>query len=103
MIHSYQIHIRTKNLKAETRQADILIVAAGKPHLITADHVSENQTIIDVGITVTKKKKVVGDVDYKKVKNIVSAITPVPGGVGPMTVFSLFENLVTAYNEQTHG
>ncbi|MES3005390.1 MAG: bifunctional 5,10-methylenetetrahydrofolate dehydrogenase/5,10-methenyltetrahydrofolate cyclohydrolase [Patescibacteria group bacterium] len=90
-------HIHTKNLEKETKQADILIVAVGQPHLITPNHVSKNQIVIDVGITVTEKKKVVGDVDYKKVKNIVGAITPVPGGVGPMTVFSLFENLIKSY------
>lgn len=95
-------HIHTKNLEEETRRADILIVAAGQPHLITPNHVSKNQIVIDVGITVTEKKKVVGDVDYKRVKNLVSAITPVPGGVGPMTVFSLFENLVKAYTDQIH-
>lgn len=90
-------HIHTKNLAEETRRADILIVAVGVPHLIGVNHISKDQTVIDVGITVTKNKKVVGDVDFKKVKNIVRAITPVPGGVGPMTVFSLFENLVKSY------
>lgn len=90
-------HAHTKNLAEETRRADILIVAVGRPHLITQNHVSKNQVVIDVGLTVTKKKKVVGDVDYKTVKNIVGAITPVPGGVGPMTVFSLFENLIKSY------
>jgi methylenetetrahydrofolate dehydrogenase (NADP+)/methenyltetrahydrofolate cyclohydrolase len=87
-------HTRTKDLAEETKRADVLIVAIGKPHFITSKHVSKNQIVIDVGITVTKDKKVSGDVDYEKVKNIVSAITPVPGGVGPMTVYSLFENLV---------
>ncbi len=93
-------HTRTKNLKEETKRADILIVAVGHPHLITVNHVSKNQIIIDVGFNVTKKKKVVGDVDYQAVKNIVKAITLVPGGVGPMTVFSLFENLLKAYKKQ---
>ncbi len=72
-------------------------MAVGQPHLVTADHVSKNQIVIDVGITVTENKKVVGDVDYKNVRNVVGAITPVPGGVGPMTVFSLFENLIKSY------
>lgn len=90
-------HIHTKNLEEETRRADILIVATGQPHLITSNHVSKNQIVIDVGITVTEKKKIVGDVDYKRVENLVGAITPVPGGVGPMTVFSLFENLIKSY------
>jgi methylenetetrahydrofolate dehydrogenase (NADP+)/methenyltetrahydrofolate cyclohydrolase len=89
-------HSRTKNLPEETKRADILVVAVGKPHLITSKHVSRGQVIIDVGINVTKKG-LVGDVDFNKVKGIVKAITPVPGGVGPMTVYSLFDNLVSAY------
>ncbi len=90
-------HTYTRHLTAEARVADILIVAAGHPGLITPRHISKNQIIIDVGITVLKNKKVVGDVDFKKVEKVVKAITPVPGGVGPMTVASLFENLVHAY------
>lgn len=90
-------HKDTKKLKNETRRADILITAVGKPKLITKKHVSKNQIIIDIGITVTKKRKVVGDVDFENVSRIVRAITPVPGGVGPMTVASLFQNLLSAY------
>ncbi len=89
-------HTYTKNLTEETKRADILVVAVGKPHLIGRNHVSRGQVVIDVGITVTKNGDVVGDVNYEEVKDIVKAITPVPGGVGPMTVFSLFENLVKA-------
>ncbi|OHA88848.1 MAG: hypothetical protein A3C70_02090 [Candidatus Zambryskibacteria bacterium RIFCSPHIGHO2_02_FULL_43_14] len=89
-------HTHTRNLKEETKRADIIVVAAGHPGLITKNHVSSGQIVIDVGITL-KNGKVVGDVDYEKVSKIVKAITPVPGGVGPMTVFSLFENLVKAY------
>ena len=89
-------HKDTKNLPEETRRADILISAVGLPKLITLKHVSKNQTVIDIGITVTKDGKVVGDVDFKKVSKIVRAITPVPGGVGPMTVASLFQNLLKA-------
>src|SRR3989344_1046084 len=89
-------HKDTKNLPGETRRADILISAVGLPKLITLKHVSKNQTVIDIGITVTKDGKVVGDVDFKKVSKIVRAITPVPGGVGPMTVASLFQNLLKA-------
>lgn len=89
-------HKNTRNLAEETKRADVLITAVGLPKLITAKHVSKNQTVIDIGITVTKNKKVVGDVDFEKVKNIVKGITPVPGGVGPMTVASLFQNLLKA-------
>lgn len=96
-------HSKTTDLVKETRDADIIIVAAGKPNLITADHVRVGQVIIDVGINTVigeklddeiMTKKLVGDVDFEAVKGIVSAITPVPGGVGPMTVVSLFENLI---------
>ncbi len=90
-------HLETQNLEKETAQADILVVAAGHPHLITKNHVKEGQTIIDVGINPgSNGKKFVGDVDFDAVQDIVSAITPVPGGVGPLTVASLFENLVSA-------
>lgn len=93
-------HSKTKNVPRETRQADILIVAAGKPKLITAKHVSKNQIVIDVGINIVNGK-MVGDVDFTKVSKIVRAISPVPGGVGPMTVTSLFENLLDAHELQT--
>lgn len=92
------VHSKTINPEKETRQADILIVAIGKPELIGADYVKEGQVIIDVGITsiinADGTKKVLGDIDFESIKNIVSAISPVPGGVGPMTVASLFQNLV---------
>jgi methylenetetrahydrofolate dehydrogenase (NADP+) / methenyltetrahydrofolate cyclohydrolase len=92
-------HSQTPNLAEETKKADILIVAAGKSRLIQEKHVREGQVIIDVGINSVEGEKginprLAGDVDFNKVKDIVSAITPVPGGVGPMTVFGLFENLV---------
>ncbi len=92
-------HSQTKNLKLETRNADILIVATGKPNLITAEHVSPGQVVIDVGINVlaNSQKNLVGDVKFDEVAKIVDAITPVPGGIGPMTVASLFENLLKAY------
>jgi methylenetetrahydrofolate dehydrogenase (NADP+)/methenyltetrahydrofolate cyclohydrolase len=106
-------HHLTKDLKEETRQADILIVAAGSPHIITKDHVREGQVVIDIGINLAEKfpleqkpeneipkRHMVGDVDFESVKNIVSAISPVPGGVGPMTVASLFQNLVEAWKVQ---
>ncbi len=90
-------HIDTAELAGETKQADILVVAVGKPHLIGAEHVKAGQVVIDVGITVTPDHEVQGDVNFAQVKDIVRAITPVPGGVGPMTVYSLFENLVKAF------
>jgi methylenetetrahydrofolate dehydrogenase (NADP+) / methenyltetrahydrofolate cyclohydrolase len=85
---------KTKDLASITKQADIIIVAVGKADLINSSHVKEGQTIIDVGINRKENGKLVGDVDFESVKNIVSSITPVPGGVGPMTVVSLFENLI---------
>jgi methylenetetrahydrofolate dehydrogenase (NADP+)/methenyltetrahydrofolate cyclohydrolase len=95
-------HSKTTDLAAETTKADILIVAVGKIGLIRAEHVRSGQVIIDVGINTIQGEKLeeevgrrtlVGDVDTEAVKDIVAAITPVPGGVGPMTVCALFENL----------
>jgi methylenetetrahydrofolate dehydrogenase (NADP+) / methenyltetrahydrofolate cyclohydrolase len=94
-------HKNTRNLEKETRQAEILITAVGKPRLITKKHVVKNQVVVDVGITILKNKKIVGDVDFESVRGIVRAITPVPGGVGPMTVASLLENLLEAHKLQT--
>jgi methylenetetrahydrofolate dehydrogenase (NADP+)/methenyltetrahydrofolate cyclohydrolase len=94
-------HKNTKNLAEETRRADILITAVGHPKLITKKHVAKNQIVVDIGIIITKRGKVVGDVDFKSAAKVVKAITPVPGGVGPMTVASLFQNLLKAYSLQT--
>ena len=103
-------HKDTLHLEKETKRADILITAVGKPGLITIKHVSKNQVVLDIGITIVKdptslklrgaSKKILGDVDFKKVSKIVKAISPVPGGVGPMTVASLLENLLDAYSLQ---
>jgi len=96
-------HSRTKNLKELTLQADILISALGKPFFVTADMVKEGSVIIDVGINriedLTRKSgtRLVGDVDFEKVALKSSFITPVPGGVGPMTVASLILNTLKAY------
>jgi len=87
-------HRGTVDLAAETRKADILIVAAGHPKLIREEHVKEGQIVIDVGISKDLEEKIVGDVDLENVSKIVAAISPVPGGVGPMTVCALFENLL---------
>ncbi len=111
-------HSKTENIPEKSRNADILIVAVGKPRFVTADFVSPGQVVVDVGINSAQSdtdgasfaekleeeipaKIIVGDVDFEAVKNIVSAISPVPGGVGPMTVLSLFENLISAYEMQS--
>ena len=94
-------HKYTHNLAQETKLADILVVAAGEPNLITVEYVSPGQTVVDVGINTIDGKTIVGDVDYQNVSKVVSAITPVPGGIGPMTVASLFENLLESLFSQT--
>lgn len=86
-------HSKTENLERITKTADILVVAAGKPKFINETHISEGVTIIDVGINKTENG-ICGDVDFNRVKDKCYAITPVPGGVGPMTVYSLIENLI---------
>jgi methylenetetrahydrofolate dehydrogenase (NADP+)/methenyltetrahydrofolate cyclohydrolase len=89
-------HSKTNNLKDFTKNADILVVAVGKKHLITEDMVKKDSVVIDVGIN-RIDGKLYGDVDYENVKNKVSLITPVPGGVGPMTVAMLLCNVNTVY------
>lgn len=89
-------HSKTNNLKDFTKNADILVVAVGKEHLITEDMVKKDSVVIDVGIN-RIDGKLYGDVDYENVKNKVSLITPVPGGVGPMTVAMLLCNVNTVY------
>jgi len=93
-------HSKTENLSEITKKADILCVAIGKPHFITADMVKEGAVVIDVGINVIYNGKVVGDVDFDSVKNKASYITPVPGGVGPMTIAMLMENTLYAVKIQ---
>jgi len=96
------VHSRTKDLPSITRQADILIVAMGKANFVTVDMVKEGAVVIDVGTNRVddpaspKGSKLVGDVDFEKVKDKASAITPVPGGVGPMTICMLMANTVAA-------
>ena len=87
-------HSRTKDLKEVTKRADILVVAIGKPKMITADYVKEGAVVIDVGIHRNEQNKLCGDVDYDDVAPKCSAITPVPGGVGPMTIAMLMNNCV---------
>jgi methylenetetrahydrofolate dehydrogenase (NADP+)/methenyltetrahydrofolate cyclohydrolase len=85
-------HSRTRDLAAVCRQADILIAAIGRPEMITADYVKPGAVVIDVGINRNAAGKVVGDVDFASVEPVASAISPVPGGVGPMTIAMLLEN-----------
>jgi methylenetetrahydrofolate dehydrogenase (NADP+)/methenyltetrahydrofolate cyclohydrolase len=89
-------HTGTKDLGMETRRADILIVAAGVANAVTADMISPGATVIDVGTNKTAEGKLVGDVDFEGVSKVAGAITPVPGGVGPMTVAMLMRNVVAA-------
>jgi methylenetetrahydrofolate dehydrogenase (NADP+)/methenyltetrahydrofolate cyclohydrolase len=92
-------HSKTRDLKEETSRADILVCAVGVPKLISADMVKEGATVIDVGIN-RVGDRLVGDVDFENIMGIASAITPVPGGVGPMTVAMLMKNVITAYKLQ---
>lgn len=89
-------HSKTNNLKEHTLNADIIVSALGKPHFITVDMVKKNAIVIDVGIS-RVHNKVLGDIDFKNVKNNSSYITPVPGGVGPMTIAALAQNIYEAY------
>ena len=89
-------HSRTKNLSEVTRRADILVAAVGRPRFVTADMVKEGAVVIDVGINRDENGRLVGDVDFEAVEKKASAITPVPGGVGPMTITMLLKNTLTA-------
>lgn len=89
-------HSRTKNLKKVTKNADILVAAVGKANFVTADMVKSGAVVIDVGMNRDAEGKLCGDVDYKKVSEVASMITPVPGGVGPMTIAMLMKNTLKA-------
>ncbi|MDE6676921.1 MAG: bifunctional 5,10-methylenetetrahydrofolate dehydrogenase/5,10-methenyltetrahydrofolate cyclohydrolase, partial [Clostridia bacterium] len=89
-------HSKTLSLKEECLRADILVAAIGKPKFVTADMVKEGAVVIDVGINRTEDGKLCGDVDFENVKEKASYITPVPGGVGPMTIAMLLTNVVNA-------
>lgn len=93
-------HSRTKDLKEVTKRADILVVAIGKPKMITADYVKDGAVVIDVGIHRNEQNKLCGDVDFESVEPKCSAITPVPGGVGPMTIAMLMNNCVESLSIQ---
>lgn len=89
-------HSKTKNIENTTKNADILIAALGKPNFIKANMVREGAVVIDVGINRNEEGKIVGDVDFEDVSKKASYITPVPGGVGPMTIAMLMTNVVKA-------
>ncbi len=95
-------HSKTKNLKEVTASADILVAAIGKPKFVTADMVKEGAVVIDVGINRDENGKLCGDVDFENVSKKASFITPVPGGVGPMTIATLMKNTVTAAKKQNN-
>ncbi len=92
-------HSKTKDLKSLARSADIIVSATGQPDMVTADMVKKGAVIIDVGIIKYDGKHLCGEVDFDKVKNIASAITPVPGGVGPMTIAMLMQNTYDLFKE----
>ncbi len=94
-------HSKTKNIAEITRTADILISAVGKTNMVTADMVKDGAVIIDVGMNRNEAGKLVGDIDFENVKQKASYITPVPGGVGPMTIAMLMNNVIKAAEEQT--
>ena len=89
-------HSRTKDLREITKRADILVAALGKPKFITAEYIKEGAVVIDVGIHRNEDNKLCGDVDFDSVKEKAAAITPVPGGVGPMTIAMLMRNCIEA-------
>lgn len=93
-------HSKTKNLTEITKNADVLVAAIGKAGFVTADMVKEGAVVVDVGINRTADGKLCGDVDFETVRAKASYITPVPGGVGPMTITMLLENTLTAAKEQ---
>ena len=90
-------HSRTRDIAAVTREAEILVAAIGRPKFVGAEMVGEGAVVIDVGINRTEDGKLCGDVDFEAVSPKASVITPVPGGVGPMTVCSLLENTLDCF------
>lgn len=95
-------HSRTKNLAEVTKQADILVAAVGRPKFVTADMVKDGAVVIDVGMDRDENGKLCGDVDFENVKDKCSYITPVPGGVGPMTIATLMKNTLKAAKIQNN-
>lgn len=96
-------HSKTNNLKQYTKNADILVVALGKPHFVTDDHIKDGAVVIDVGINRTEERSLTGDVDFERVKAKASYITPVPRGVGPMTITMLLSNTIKAAKGLVRG
>ena len=95
-------HSRTQNLKEVTKRADILVAAVGIPKFVTADMVKDGAVVIDVGMDRDENGKLCGDVDFENVKDKCSYITPVPGGVGPMTIATLMKNTLKAAKLQNN-
>ena len=96
-------HSRTADLAAVCREADILVVAVGRPRMITAEMVKPGATVIDVGINRLEDGRLVGDVDFDSVAPLAGAITPVPGGVGPMTITMLMRNTIECYKKHINN
>lgn len=96
-------HSRTENLKDVCREADILVAAVGRPQMLTADYIKPGAAVIDVGINRLESGKLVGDVDYEAAKEVAGAITPVPGGVGPMTITMLMRNTIECFLKRVTG
>jgi methylenetetrahydrofolate dehydrogenase (NADP+) / methenyltetrahydrofolate cyclohydrolase len=96
-------HTRTRDLAAHTRRADILCVAAGRPRMVTGDMVKPGAWVIDVGVNRLDTGKLAGDVDFESVSPVAAAITPVPGGVGLMTIAVLMRNTLFAASRQAAG
>lgn len=96
-------HSKTNDLASFTKQADIIIAAVGRPKFITAEHVKPGAVVIDVGINRDENNKLCGDVDFASVDGVASHITPVPGGVGPMTITMLLENTVQAAEKKANA
>lgn len=95
-------HSRTQNLKKISQQADIIVAAIGKAKFVTKDFIKDGSTVIDVGINRCEDKKIYGDIDFESVKNMDINITPVPGGVGPMTITMLLHNTILAFKKQNN-
>ena len=96
-------HSATPNLKAMTLQADVIVAAVGKRNVLTADMVKPGAVVLDVGMNRNDEGKLCGDVDFEGVKQVASFITPVPGGVGPMTITMLLVNTLAAAETIAHG
>jgi methylenetetrahydrofolate dehydrogenase (NADP+)/methenyltetrahydrofolate cyclohydrolase len=95
-------HSKTTDLKQICKKADILVAAIGSAKMVNREYVSQGQIVIDVGMCRDENNKLCGDVDFEDVKDIVGYITPVPGGVGPMTITMLLKNLITACKEKNN-